>query len=185
MARVATTAIGQAFVNDDFPEALAIKLERLPILFPVHMVAGGLALLVLPAVIAVRRRRTAHRWLGRGAVVLVLLAGLTALPVAWIAPVSPWSAAGFISQALVWLTFLALGIWHIRNGRRAAHRRAMLMMTATASGAVFFRIYLALWAMLGGGHHFVLFYSLDSWLAWLGPLALAAVGLRRRWKVLL
>ncbi|MFL6744637.1 MAG: DUF2306 domain-containing protein, partial [Sphingomicrobium sp.] len=143
------------------------------------------ALLLLPAVVAVRRRRPIHRLLGRIAAADVAIAGVTALPVAWVAPVSPWSAAGFIGQALTWMTLLGFGIWHIRNGRRGAHRKAMLMMTATASGAIFFRIYLALWAILGTSDHFVLFYSCDSWVAWLGPLALTAFGLKRGWRILL
>lgn len=178
VADVARRAMAAAFVNGDFPEQLAIKVEQLPLIFPIHMLAGGLALLLLPAVIAVRRR-PAHRWIGRIAAIDVAVAGLTALPVAWVAPVSWWSGAGFIAQALVWMSLLAHGIWHIRHRRRARHRAAMLLMTATASGAILFRIYLAVWAIFGPREHFVLFYSCDAWLAWLGPLALTAWLLRR------
>jgi len=184
VADVARKAIFEAFVHVDFPEQLAIKVEQLPLIFPIHMLTGGLALLLFPAVIAFRRWRRIHRLLGRIAAIDVAIAGLTALPVAWVAPVSPWSAAGFIVQALTWMTFLGFGIWNIRNGRPGPHRKAMLLMVATASGAVFFRIYLALWAILGSPQHFVLFYSFDSWVAWLGPLTLTAYGLRRGWKIL-
>jgi uncharacterized membrane protein YozB (DUF420 family) len=184
VADVARKAIFEAFVHPDFPEELAIKVEQLPLIFPIHMLTGGLALLLLPAVIALRRRRPTHRLLGRIAATDVAIAGVTALPVAWVAPVSAWSAAGFIAQAITWMTLLAVGIWNIRHGRRGAHRRAMLLMTATASGAIFFRVYLALWAIFAGREHFVLFYSCDSWLAWLGPLVLTAYGLKRRWRIL-
>ncbi len=175
---VARKALVEAFVHGEFPEALAIKAEQLPLIFPVHMLTGGLALLLLPAVIALRRRPI-HRWLGRIAAVDVSIAGLTALPVAWVAPVTIWSGAGFVAQAMLWMTFLALGLWHIRHRRRARHRAAMLLMTATASGAIFFRIYLALWAIYGQRRDFELFYSCDAWLAWIGPLVLTAWLLRR------
>ena len=174
----------EAFVHDDFPEQLAIKVEQLPIIFPIHMVTGALALLLIPVVIAVRRKPRVHRLLGRILAIDVVIAGLTAFPVAWIGPVTAVSAAGFITQAMVWTTLLAVGIWHIRGGRRGAHRRAMLMMAATASGAIFFRIYLALWAILSNRHGFELVYSINAWIAWLGPLALTAHGLNRNWRIL-
>ena len=179
VADVARKAMAEAFVNADFPEALAVKLEQLPIIFPLHMLAGGLALLLLPAVIAARRWPVWHRRLGRIAAVDVSIAGVSALPVAWVSPVSPWSGAGFGAQALGWMSFLVLGIWHIRHHRRAQHRAAMLLMTATASGAIFFRLYLALWAIFGKQRDFGLFYSIDAWVAWLGPLVAMTWWLRR------
>jgi uncharacterized membrane protein YozB (DUF420 family) len=174
----------EAFINDDFPEQLAIKVEQLPVIFPIHMVTGALALLLIPLTISLRRRPRWHRLFGRITAIDVAVAGLTAFPVAWVGPVTAVSAAGFIAQAIVWTSLLAVGIWHIRGGRRAQHRRAMLLMAATASGAIFFRIYLALWAILSHRHGFELFYSCDAWVAWLGPLALTAYGLKRGWRIL-
>ena len=43
----AIKAVTAAFLNDDFPEGLAIKVELLPVIFPLHMVTGALALLAL------------------------------------------------------------------------------------------------------------------------------------------
>jgi uncharacterized membrane protein YozB (DUF420 family) len=183
-ADIARKAIAEAFVHSDFPEQLAIKVEQLPIVFPIHMITGALALLLLPLVIAVRHHPRVHRLLGRVAALDVTIAGLTAFPVAWVGPVTAMSAAGFMAQAIVWTSLLATGIWHIRNGRRAAHRRAMLLMAATASGAIFFRLYLAMWAILSHRHGFELFYSADAWIAWLGPLVLTAYGINRNWRIL-
>lgn len=177
--RVATTALDQAIHHDDFSDTLQFKLESLPVLFPIHMAAGGLALLLVPLAYALRRRPRWHRPIGLLTALLVLSAGLTAYPVAWTGPVTRWSAAGFMAQASVWLTFLGLGLWHIAHGRRAQHRRAMLMMAAATSGAVFFRLWLALWAILGERRHFVVFYSIDAWFAWLVPLIVMAIVLNR------
>jgi hypothetical protein len=175
----ASRALWSAFANDDFPESLAVKVELLPLIFPVHMITGGLALLLLPVVAALRHRPAWHRLIGRVAAVDVLLAGLTAFPVAWVAPVTTWSAAGFTAQATTWLVLLALGVRNIRLRRVEAHRACMLLMVATTSGAVFFRVYLALWAMLGTRRQFETFYACDAWVAWLLPLTLTAIVIAR------
>ncbi len=179
----AVKAIQSPWQVDDFPEALAIKVELLPTIFPLHMISAGLALLLIPLAIALRpdahRSPRWHRIVGRIAAFDVAIAGVTALPVALAAPVTRVSAAGFAAQGLTWLLLLALGIRHIRARRAAQHRVCMLLMAATASGAVFFRIYLALWAILGTERYFEAFYALDAWIAWLGPLSATAVLLKQ------
>jgi uncharacterized membrane protein YozB (DUF420 family) len=179
----AWVAFASAFSNDDFPEALAVKVELLPLIFPVHMITGGLALILLTLAIALRRTPKWHRPLGRIAAIDVLVAGVTAYPVAWVAPVTFWSAIGFSAQATTWLTLLALGIRNIRRRRYAAHRTCMLLMTATAMGAVFFRVYLGLFAMWGPSRWFDTFYACDAWVAWLVPLAVTGAVLARHKKL--
>lgn len=177
---VVAKALMQTFDQDDFPEALLVKVEALPVIFPVHMFTGALALALIPLALLLRPWPRWHRAAGRIAAADILVAGVTAFPVAWTEPVTLWSGAGFIVQAAVWLTFLALGIRHVRAGRVAAHRACMLLMTATASGAIFFRIYLATWAILGEGRNFAAFYAGDAWLAWLLPLAGTALFIKKR-----
>lgn len=177
--QTAVKALQAPWMVDDFPESLAIKAELLPRIFALHMIAGGLALLLVPVTFLLRRRPRWHRMLGRITAVDVILAGLTAFPVALIAPVTRVSAWGFTAQGAVWLTLLALGVYNIRRGRQAAHRACMLMMTATMSGAIFFRIYLAIWAILGNFRYYEAFYAGDAWLAWAVPLSAMAFFLNR------
>ena len=164
---------------DDFPEELAIKVELLPLLFPLHMVSGGLALLLVPLTFLLRGHPRWHRLIGRITAVDVVIAGMTAFPVALVAPVTRVSALGFSAQAAVWLTLLMLGVRNIRRHRVAAHRACMLLMAATTSGALVFRIALASWAILGSARHYEAFYAADAWLAWSLPLGLAAFLLHR------
>lgn len=178
MATSAKAAIA-AFDNADFSELLAVKLEQLPVVFPLHMIAGAIALVLAPVALALRHRPQWHKPAGGIAAVSVAVAGVTAYPVAWIAPVSTWSAFGFIAQATVWLALLVAGIAFIRRGRVAEHRACMLMMLAVTSGAIFFRIHLAIWAIFAHGRYFELFYACNAWVAWLLPLALAALALQR------
>ena len=55
----------------------------------------------------------------------------------------------------------------------------MLLMAATTPGAIFFRIYLALWAIFGNFRHYEAFYAIDAWIAWTLPLAAMAIFLKR------
>ena len=171
---VAAVAISETWDWAAFSEPMLIKLEQWPVVFRVHMVAGGLALLLAPLALALRGTR-AHRIAGRIAAADVAVAALTALPVALESPVTRMAAAGFSTQAVVWLALLSLGIWNIRRGRVAAHRACMLAMTAVTSGALFFRLWLSLWSLSGDRASFRLFYSCDAWGAWLAPLAVALV----------
>jgi len=175
----ALKAVSETFNNDQFPEALAVKLEALPLIFPVHMLTGGLTLLLVPLAILLRGTFW-HKWAGRIAATDVLIAGVTAVPVALTYPVTPWAAAGFATQGVLWITVLAIGVWNIRRGNVKAHQRAMLLMAALTSGAVFFRVYLALWAIYGSHAHFTTFYSCDAWMAWGLPfLAMLALTARK------
>lgn len=180
LAFAAYTAWGafvSAFDNEEFPESLAVKVELLPVIFPVHMVTGALALVLLPLALALRHRPQLHRTVGRIAAVDVLLSGLTAFPVAWVVPVTKVSAAGFSMQAAVWLLLLGLGVHFIRRGRREAHMACMVLMVATTSGAIVFRVFLALWALFGSMRRFEAFYALDAWIAWMLPLGITAAWL--------
>jgi Predicted membrane protein (DUF2306) len=175
----AVRGISESWDNASFPEALTLKLDHLPIIFPVHMVTGGFALLLVPLVLALRGTRW-HRVIGRIAAADILVAGVTALPVALQSPVTKLSAAGFSAQAITWMTLLGFGLWHIRNGRLLQHRSCMLMMAAVTSGAMFFRIYLGLWKAYGVPEYFYTFYAIDAWVAWGLPLLVAIFLLRRR-----
>jgi Predicted membrane protein (DUF2306) len=181
---VALRGISESWDNDGFPESLAIKLELMPIIFPVHMVTGGLALLLVPLALYFRRTRW-HKWVGRIAAADILVAGATAIPVALLYPVTKISAAGFATQGITWMVLLGFGIWHIRSGRVGQHRACMLMLAAVTSGALFFRIYLGLWKAVVGFKYFYYFYAVDAWIAWGLPLLAMGLWLRtKKWKQL-
>jgi uncharacterized membrane protein YozB (DUF420 family) len=166
-------AISESWDNEGFPEALTLKLELMPLIFPLHMVTGGLALLLVPVTLMLRGTSWPPMWhkrFGRITALDVTVAAITAVPVALNEPITPISAAGFTAQAFAWMLLLGLGLWHIRNNRIAQHRACMLMMAAVTSGAVFFRIWLALWTALGPREYFDEFYGINAWIAWGLPL---------------
>jgi hypothetical protein len=80
---VGAAALGSAVGILALPAQLAVIDSRLPGIFRLHMICGGLGLVVLPWLLALRQRRRLHRLLGRAALGLLFAAALTALPTLW------------------------------------------------------------------------------------------------------
>jgi Predicted membrane protein (DUF2306) len=166
-------AVGEATGVLPLPFNLFLVDERLPGIFKLHMLASGAALLLIPLVIALRRRRTWHKPLGRLAAALVLLGALTALPVALASHSVAMARAGFFAQGLVWLSLIALGVIAVRERRFALHARLMLAMAAVASGALWVRLTTAVATTYGLPFDQV--YGCIAWLGWMVPLALTTL----------
>ena len=162
-------ALQGAWDSRDFPELLLVKVEALPILFPIHMASGALALVLVPAAIALSGGRW-HKPVARLAAADVVTAGLTALPVALESPLTRATAAGFSMQSVLWLALLGAGVLAIRRGDVATHRACMLLMAAVTSGAMFFRVFLACGVAIDGYAHFKTLYACDAFAGWLTPL---------------
>jgi uncharacterized membrane protein len=175
----ALVAMGEGAGTLRLPFNLHVVDLRLPGVFKLHMLASGLALLLIPAVIWTRRDRTLHKALGRATAACVLAGALTALPVAVLSDSIAIARAGFFAQGVVWLALIKGGVRAIRARRIADHRAYMLAMAAVASGAIWVRLATAVataWDL-----PFEPIYGLAAWLGWLIPLALVhkALGTRR------
>ena len=158
------------------PYGLYLTAQRLPVVFPVHMIASGLTMLLVPLVITLRRQYGWHKALGRLAAGLVCVGGLTALPVALSSEASLAARAGFFVQGLVWVTLIAAGIWAIRQRMIERHARLMLAVAAVTSGAIWLR--LATVAAVQFNLPFETVYALAAWASWLVPLGVVT-GVRR------
>ena len=132
------------------------------------MIASGLAMLLIPLVIMLRRHCGWHKALGRLAAGLVCVGGLTALPVALSSEASLATRAGFFVQGVVWLTLIGAGFWAIRQRQIERHARFMLAVAAVASGAIWLR--LATVAAVQLDLPFETVYALAAWASWLVPL---------------
>jgi Predicted membrane protein (DUF2306) len=153
------------------PYELALVDQRLPVVFRVHMLSAGLAVLLIPAAIILHGFRL-HRIVGRSAAVLVLIGGLTAPPVA-LASEATWLArAGFLMQASVWIALVLAAVQAIRAGHRTRHMWLMLSVAAVASAALWLR--LATWTAVKLGLPFDTVYAFAAWLSWIVPLAAVA-----------
>jgi uncharacterized membrane protein len=166
-------ALGSAAGLPPLPEPLAIIGERLPAIFRLHMISGGLGLILLPWLILLRHRRHVHRSLGRAVLGLLCAAALTGLPSAIASVAPPVARIGFFTQGVLTLYFLTAGFAAIRRGERQAHMRLMAFAIAMTSGVIVLRIMLYCAAILQ--LDFGVAYAAIAWLAWGLPLAAMAM----------
>ncbi len=168
---VALVAILEGAGAIPLPFNLHVVAVRVPVMFQLHMLTAGLALLVVPFVIALRRRPHWHRPLGWIAAGCVVAGGISSLPVAVMSDSVTLARAGFLVQGLVWLGLLVLGLRAVRERRYRDHAQLMLAMAAVASGAVWVRLVTAVAVKSPG--EFDAVYGCIAWAGWLVPLALA------------
>lgn len=166
----AIVAIGEGAGGLPLPFNLHLVDQRLPVVFKLHMLASGLALLLIPLVIWLRRESRWHKPLGRVAATAVLAGALTSLPVAAFSNSVGMARAGFFAQGVVWLVLIALGYRAIRERRVGCHGKLMVSMAAVASGAIWVRLATA--AAVSSELPFDAVYGAVAWLGWLVPLAL-------------
>lgn len=150
------------------------------LVFLVHVVGGGVALLAGPWQLAPRlraRRPRLHRATGYlyvGAVALGGTAGLVMGPDAWAGPVAQ---GGFTALAIAWLGTTAIGLHRILAGDRAGHRAWMTRSFALAFAAVSLRLQIPLFAAVGVPQ--TVAYAIVAWSSWLPNLVVAHVAVRR------
>lgn len=155
------------------PFNLFLVDQRLPGIFKLHMLASGAAMLLIPLVIAVRRDRAWHKPLGRITAAMVVLGGLTSLPVAIASHSVAMARAGFFAQGIVWLALIVMGVAAVRKRQFADHARLMLAMAAVASGALWVRLTTAV--ATSYDLPFDPVYGCVAWAGWIVPLALVVL----------
>jgi len=170
---VALVAIALGLGLLRLPYELVIVLQRRPIAFPLHMVASGVALILIPIAARARRRRDLHRAVGRAAAICVAAGGLSALLVAFASEATAVARAGFFVQGVVWLALLAAAVTAIRRGNVARHVRLMIAMAAVASGAIWLRLVIC--GAVAAGLPFDPVYAVAAWVCWMVPLGLATL----------
>ncbi len=167
---VGLVALGSGAGVIALPYEMFELARRAPLLFPAHMIASALALLLAPAVILTRRRPEFHRPLGRLLGLFVVIGGLTALPVAVMSHSTPLARAGFFAQGLVWLYLLGAAYLAIRARDIPRHAHLMTAMVAVTTGAVWFRVITG--TAIALRLPFEPVYAASAWLGWMLPLAL-------------
>jgi hypothetical protein len=172
----AFTAIALGLGLLPLPYQLSLVLDRLPVAFPMHMIASGSALILIPIAAVLRQRRILHRAAGRVAAICVAVGGTTALMVALASEATLAARAGLFAQGLVWLGLLFAAVAAIRRGAVARHAHLMIVMAAVASGAIWLR--LVLYAAVVAGLPFDPVYAAACWACWIVPLAFADMASR-------
>lgn len=154
---------------------VAHHIENVGSTLAVHMVAGGLAVILTPLQVSRMWRRgdrRKHVYLGWALVPIVTIAALTTPPISFNMSYPLWSELGFALGSVAWFGALVMGIWHIRRRNFEMHKRWMVMMAALSFGAVSFRLQLPILR---------LFWDMDvvfpylGWTCWVPNVIVVAI----------
>ncbi|MEJ6388610.1 DUF2306 domain-containing protein [Gymnodinialimonas sp. 2307UL20-7] len=154
---------------------VAYHIENVGSTLAVHMIFGGLAVILTPVQVSRAWRRgdrRKHVYLGWALVPIVTIAALTTPPISFNMDYPLWSEAGFALGSVAWFGALVMGIWHIRQRNFEMHKRWMVMMAALSFGAVSFRLQLPILR---------LFWDMDvvfpylGWTCWVPNVIVVAI----------
>lgn len=171
---------GFVLTTGAFPAPLRPSFQVHHLAIAAHIAGGMLALALAPFQLLpwLRRRRIAvHRWLGRAAMLGMLVGGLGGLAMAAVSYGGIASHLGFATMAVAWLATAALGYRTIRAHQVAVHRRWMVRNVAITLAAVTLRLWLPV--LLGMHLPFDTAYPIVAWLCWVPNLFVAEVLVRR------
>jgi uncharacterized membrane protein len=178
---------------DNGGDLAANYVERAPWIqaaFYVHIVFGGLALLMSPLQFVARLRASAphvHRVCGRIVFASIGLAGVAGAVLSTTNLAGPIGTAGFGALAVLWVGSAITALRAIRRREVAAHRRWVIRTFALTYAAVTLRLWLGL--LIGvqvgalGVNEDVAFgraYAIVPFLCWIPNLIVAEIYLRHR-----
>lgn len=160
--------------------------------FYVHIVGGGVALLVGPLQFwrwLRERARVVHRAVGRVYLVAVLVGGVASLALAPVNSAGMVGFAGFGTLAVLWIGTAWRGYRAIRSGDVRSHQAWMIRNFSLTYAAVTLRLWTGVlvaaqspWIVTGADADaaFTNAYAVVPFLAWIPNLVLAEVLVRRR-----
>jgi len=141
------------------------------VLISMHVVGGGIALLISPFQFMIyRKNRTLHRYLGRIYFLVIILASIGGYYMAWHAFGGIISMLGLGMLATLWWSVTLVAVIHARNGNIPAHRRWMIRSFALTYAAVTLRL---MNPVLSVVFDEVTQFQIVYWLSWTTNLALA------------
>lgn len=183
LAELSDAGVGVADTYDGRPAVVQAA-------FYAHIVAGGLALVTGPFQFwrGLRdRHRSVHRWMGRGYLAAVAIAGVAGLVIAPFSEAGLAGLVGFGTLAVLWLVSAWRAYRAIRARDVANHRAWMMRNFALTYSAVTLRLWLGVLigvqALPGGFDFDAAFanaYGVVPFLAWLPNLVVAEWLIRRR-----
>jgi uncharacterized membrane protein len=150
------------------------------IAFYVHIILGGLALLIgwVQFNSKVRSKNLKlHKQIGKIYIIAVLPSSVAGFYIAFFATGGVIASLGFICLAVVWFYTTVTAYLSIRNKQVGHHQKMMIYSYAACFAAVTLRIWLPLLTALLGD--FVTAYIIVAWLCWVPNLIVANQIVRR------
>ncbi len=148
------------------------------LLISMHVVGGGIALLISPFQFMIyRKNRTLHRYLGRIYFLAVIVASIGGYYMAWHAFGGIVSTLGLATLCTLWWSFTLVAVVNAREGNISAHRRWMIRSFALTYAAVTLRL---MNPVLGAIFDEVTQFQIVYWVSWLTNLSIAEYWLGSR-----
>lgn len=171
---VAVAAYGIAFplLLPEIPDTFHQRyLSMSLVLIGMHVIAGGVALLISPFQFMIyRKNRTLHRYLGRVYFLAIIIGSIGGYYMAWHAFGGIISMLGLGTLSTLWWSVTLMAVIHARNGDIVAHRRWMIRSFALTYAAVTLRL---MNPVLSVVFDEVMQFRIVYWISWLTNLALA------------
>ena len=145
--------------------------------FYIHIIFGGIALLIGWIQFSVRLRRKylkTHRFIGKIYVIAVAMSSMAGLYIAFFATGGLVCVLGFGSLAILWVISNIKAYSTIRQGHIRQHQNWMICNYALTFAAVTLRIWLPLLSAFVF-HDFIPAYRVVSWLCWVPNLVIALI----------
>ncbi|MEE4013396.1 DUF2306 domain-containing protein [Roseibium sp. FZY0029] len=147
---------------------VAHNLDGNALMLYAHIGVAPIALALMPFQFMTRLRAcrpNLHRWMGRGYVAAVLVAGLAGLQLAFHTTAGSFAATGFALLAVLWMLTTGIALVFALQRNIPRHRAWMLRSAALTFAAVTLRVYLG--SSMAAGLDFQIAYPLIAWLCWL------------------
>jgi len=183
---IAAYSLRYVFLGDAaYVPELSASFRARPLTVMTHTLFGPIALVLglvnlLPAM-RVRRRWTAHRWIGRVYLVSGLALGIAGLSLSLHAAGGIGARVGFGLLAIGTLTTVVQGYRAIKRRNVRLHREWMLRSYGMIFAAVTLRIWLPLLIIAHQGE-FLPAYRWVAWLSWVPNVLLVEWVIRRGWR---
>ncbi|MCR9260089.1 MAG: DUF2306 domain-containing protein [Pseudomonadaceae bacterium] len=168
-------ALSYFLISEMGDPSFKIRYDAIPWSAKLHIIPAGVALILGAFQFhpGLRRKWTSiHRNSGRVYVILVSIAAVGGLSLAWYAPHSPATRLGFASLAVVWFYATGMAYRSIRAGDITRHKQWMVRSYALTLAAVTLRMQLPFYqAVLGLS--FDEAYAIVAWFCWIPNLVVA------------
>jgi uncharacterized membrane protein len=154
-----------------------VKMFSSGIQVPIHFIASGIALLIIPFQLSKKLRKFSiklHRQIGKIYTLAVLLGGISGLIMAFNASGGLYAKMGFTLLSLVWLYTTFNAVKYALEGNIAKHKRWIYRSIAVTSAAISLRLFLG----IGLGVFHLSFFSVyipASWLCWILNLIICEI----------
>lgn len=170
---------GNSGILKDKPDWL-LNSEFYKISFYIHIVLGGLALLIGWVQFSTKLRRNkphVHQFIGKVYVLSALLSAGSGFYIGLFADKGPWTSVGFCSLAAMWFYTTLSAYLTARSKQFLKHRNRMIYSYSACFAAVTLRIWLPVLIMLTSNYS--ISYNIVAWLSWIPNLFVAYLIVKR------